>query len=767
MRVKKSSLKTAFFSILAIILTLPQIADALTVKDIKVSGNKRIEEATVKAFLNIPLNKEIAESEIDEAFRRTFNTGLFKDIDMSLRSSVLFVEVEENPIVGEVDVAGNEKIDSDKILNELKIEPRAVYKESDVQADVRRILTLYQRSGRFDVVIDPRVEELENNRVKVVYVIDEGRKADVQQISFVNNYAYDEAELESVVSTRESRWYRFFSGNDSYDPDRVEYDKELLRRHYVANGYADFEVVSADAEFNTFNESFNITYTLDEGPYYEFGKIDLDSAIEDITIDQVRDSIKTRQGKEFNSNQIEDTISSLTDVLGDKGYAFVRINPEFEKNEEEGLMDVTYKISEGPRVYINKIDISGNTRTTDEVIRREFRIAEGDPFNSSKIKRSKQRIEALGYFSKVTIDNKETAYPDKVDIEVRVVEQSTGELTFGAGFSSADGALGDISITERNLLGEGQFLRANLTLASVRQEIDLSYTEPYFLGRNFAAGFDIFNVKTDSQAANTNLTFDSESLGFTLRGGYPLTEYLRHNVRYTIRDDDISNPDPLASLFVRQQVGQRLTSSIGQSLVYNTLDNQFLPKSGVFATISQDIAGLGGDVNYVKHEGRASYFTTLMEEYPDVVFSLSGRAGHIFGWNNDNVRINDRFFIGQTVIRGFDNQGIGPRDANTGDPLGGNTYFATSSEIMFPLGLPEELQVKGAVFVDAATLYDIDQNNIPGVTLQDDSTIRAASGFGVFWRSPVGPIRIDFAVPFMEEDYDEDETIRFSFGTRF
>lgn len=742
------------------------MAENITFSKIQVNGNKRVETSTIEAFLNVPVGTPVSKDDLDGAFRRMYDTGLFEDLKLTVKDKVLVVDIKENPTVSEVNISGNKKLDTDKITPELKVAPRSVFKESDVQADVKRILTLYQRSGRFNIKVDPKIEKLDDGRVNVTYKIDEGQRAKVEQISFIGNKAYDEAELESTVSTKESRWYRFFSGNDVYDPDRLEYDKELIRRLYVANGYADVQVISADAEYNQAKKAFNITFTVDEGTYYDFGKIDVASSIPDITLDQVTEQIKTREGSKFDSNKIETTISNLTDFLGDKGYAFVRIDPVYERDTASNRLGVKYTISEGPRVYLNKINIVGNTRTTDEVIRREFRIAEGDPYNSSKIKRSKQRIEALGYFAKVDIENEETDQPDKVNIKTVVEEQSTGELTFGAGFSSADGALGDVSITERNLLGRGQFVRANFTLASSRREVDFGFTEPYFMDRNFAAGFDLFDTTTTRDGGTNNFTFDSASTGGTLRGTYPLSEFIDHTIRYTYRTDDVSNPDANASTYVLEQIGTRTTSSVGQTFSYNTLDNQFMPKSGWLASVSQDFAGLGGDAEYIKHEAKVNYFTPISEEMSEWVVKLSGRGGNVTGVNGENVAINDRFFIGSTVIRGFDNQGIGPRDAGTLDPLGGNTYYAASSELMFPLGLPEELQIKGAVFADAATLYGVDSTSNP-INIKDDSSIRSSAGVGVFWRSPVGPIRIDFASPIQKESYDKTESVRFSFGTKF
>lgn len=741
-------------------------AHAITIKDVVVQGNQRVETSTVEAFLAVSKGQDISKDELDEAFRRTFETGLFKDLSLDIKDNVLYVTVKENPVVSEVDIDGNDKISKEKLLAELKVAPRSVFKESDLQADTTRLLTLYQRSGRFNVSVDTKVEDLDNNRVKVTYIVHEGERAEISQITFVSNRAFDEAELEDVISTKESRWWRFFSGNDNYDPDRIEYDKELLRKYYTSRGYADFDVLSATSEFNPVTKSFNIIFTLDEGIKYIFGKTKIINNIKDVDTKSLESEILTKEGKEFNAQRVDDTISVFTDKLGDKGYAFVKIVPDLNKDKKKRTVDLTYNIAEGPRVYVNNINITGNSRTTDEVIRREFRLAEGDPYNASKIKRSKQRIEALGYFSKVDIKNERTDYPDRADLLVNVEEQSTGELTFGAGFSTQDGVIGDVSVVERNLLGRGQYVKVDLTAASARKEASLSFTEPYFLGKNLNAGFDIFHTVLTGDNYSNNLTFDSTSTGLTLRAGYPLTEYLTHSFRYTIRNDEISNAQAGSSLFVLRQVGKRITSSIGQSLTYNTLDNQFFPKTGTIASISQDYAGIGGDVDYLKHEAKVSWFTPLDEYEQEFIFRLTGKAGNVTGMNGDDVRINDRFFIGGNVIRGFKNQGLGPRDKTTTDPLGGNSYYAGTAELMFPMGLPDELQVKGAVFNDIGSLFETDDLD-PTNQIQDDASPRASAGVGIFWRSPVGPIRIDFAKAYLKKSYDDEELIRFNFGTRF
>jgi outer membrane protein insertion porin family len=741
-------------------------AHAAVVREINVKGLQSVERPTLDAFTAIKVGDDVSNSQISEAIRRTYDTGLFKDVDINLQGATLTISVIENPVIAEVKIEGNDKISDDKILPELKLAPRSIFNESDVQADVRRIQTLYTKGGRFNVSIEPKIEQLDNNRVNLVYEIQEGVKSKINQISFVNNTAFDEDDLEGVVATKETRWYRFFSGDDNYDPDRVEYDKELLRKYYISNGYPDFRVVSADAEFNPTAKAFNITYTLEEGKKYDFGNVTLESKMPDVPTDILEKSISTRSGRVFDASEVEKTITSMSDELGNKGYAFVNIVPEYTPNPETQQMDIKYVVQQGPRVYVDRINIIGNTRTQDEVVRREFRLAEGDPYDASKIKRSKQRVEDLGYFSKVDIKNVPTADSDRVNLDVAVSEQSTGELTFGAGLSSTDGIIGDVSITERNLLGRGQYVRLGFTAASSRQDIELSFTEPYFLDTNFAAGFDLFSVKR-TRSSFSNLTFDSETVGAAIRGSYPLTEYVKHDIKYTIKNDEVANPDPLASVYVLAQVGERTTSEIGQTFTYNTLDSNFFPSKGINVSLDQDYAGIGGDVHYLRHEFKTTYYKSLLDSNDDLVMKLAAKAGIIAGTNDDDVRINDRFFIGGNTIRGFDNQGIGPRDAATRDPLGGNKYYAGTAELVFPLGLPKELGFRGAAFFDAGSLFDVDSTPIVGNNINDDSSLRTAAGVGVYWRSPIGPIRVDVAQAIQKEDYDKTETVRFSFGTRF
>ena len=740
------------------------------IEKIIIINNKRVETNTIKSFLGIEVGDEVTNEKIDKALGSIFETGLFADVKIKVDKNNLVVKVVENPIIAEISFEGNKRIEDSLLESEIRLKPRSVYTKTDLQHDVRRVLDIYQKSGRFSASVVPKVIQLDKNRVNLVFEVDEGDRSKIRKISFVGNSNFNDEKLRKAVKTKESRWYRFFSGYDNYDPDRLDFDRELLRRFYVSHGYADFRVLSINAELSPDKQSFIITFTVEEGDKYHFGDLTAESKLRDLKDEQLAELISAKKGDIFDAEKIEETINDMTEFLGNLGYAFVDIEPEYKQDKEKNLVGLNFLVKEGPRVYIDKINVRGNVRTMDKVVRREFRIAEGDPYNADKIKRSQQRINNLGFFKNVDLKNTKSTSKDKVNIDVAVEEQSTGELTFGAGFSTTDGALGDISVSERNLLGKGQFLKLNFTLASVRQELDLSFTEPYFMDKNFATGFDLFNIKQDGGASNSNRTFDNETIGGAIRGSYPITEYIKHSIKYSYRSDDITDIDPDASLFIKKQEGKNTTSLIGHSIMIDSRDNKFRPTEGYYLRFNQDVAGLGGDNKFFRNELRGGYYYPLFND--DWVLKLVAKTGYILGFGGEDVRINDRFFIGGNDIRGFDSDGIGPRDETSKDPLGGNAYLASTVEMTFPLGLPEELGFTGSVFTDMGTLFDVDEtdtvNDDGSVSrVLDESSIRASLGAGVSWKSPMGPIRIDFAYPFMDEAFDQTENIRFSFGTRF
>ena len=728
------------------------------IRRIVVEGNQRIEPSTVESYLAIRPGEPYDVQKVDDSIKSLFATGLFDDVSIRAEGDALVVRVVENPIINRIAFEGNRRLETSVLEAEIQLRPRVVYTRSRVQNAVNRILELYRRNGRYAAKVEPKIIELDQNRVDLVFEISEGPTTGVGGITFIGNEQFSDSTLRGVIQTRESAWYRFLASDDTYDPDRVSFDEELLRRFYNARGYADFQVVSTVAELTPDGREFYITFTLEEGPQYKFGEIKVDTTLEDLGTDPLRSVVETRTGEIYDADEVEASIQALTDEVGRLGYAFVDIQPVLNKNSETLTIDLTYDINEGQKVYVERIDISGNLRTLDEVIRREFRLAEGDAFNTALLRRSQQRLRNLGFFDTVDVTTEQGSAPDRVVIKTKVTERSTGELSFGAGFSTQDGVLGDVRLTERNLLGRGQDLRANLTVSQRRQEIDLSFTEPYFLERDLAAGFDLFRSRTDFQSESS---YDETSTGGTLRLGYPLTENLRHAVRYTLRADEIHNVDNNASVFIKDEEGERTTSLVGQTFSYDRRDERFLPSDGYYIRIDQDVAGLGFDNRYLRHELRAEYYYPII---PDVVFNLSGSAGHILGILGEDVHLSNRFFIGGDNLRGFQFGGVGPRDSETDDRLGGNLYYVGSAEIRFPLGLPEELRVFGRGFVDAGTLREID---VSGPTLDESNGLRVGAGVGLSWLSPLGPLSIDFAQAVKKESRDNTEFFRLSFGTRF
>ncbi|MEZ5932417.1 MAG: outer membrane protein assembly factor BamA [Alphaproteobacteria bacterium] len=733
-----------------------------TIAAIQVLGNQRIEEGTVRSYLSVQPGDPFDDDALDRSLKNLYASSFFEDVALRREGDTLIVEVVENPIINRIAFEGNLRLDDATLEPEVQLRPRVVYTRSRVQNAVSRILELYRRNGRFAATVEPKIIELPENRVDLVFEINEGPLTQVGRILFVGNEAFSDSTLRDVIQTQETAWWRFLTSNDTYDPDRLAFDQELLRRHYLARGYVDFNVRSALAELTPDGKTFVITFTLDEGEQYEVGKVTIDSRLRDLKPEQLQQLVKTESGEVYNADDVEGSITALTDEIGKLGYAFVDIEPDLEKRPDERTIDLTYVINEGARVYIERIDVIGNVRTLDEVVRREFRLSEGDAFNTALLRRSRQRIQNLGYFEKVDLRTLPGSAPDKTRIEIEVVEKSTGELSFGAGYSTSDGALGDVRLTERNLLGTGRSVTANFRLSERRQEIDFSLTEPYFLDTDITAGVDLFRTVTDFQDESS---FDQTTTGGALRASYPLTEHLRHGVKFTLRQDEIKDVDNEASEFIQAEEGKDLSILLGQTLTYDRRDTRFLPTEGYILRFDQEVAGFGGDTQYLKHELIGSYYYPFT---PSWVLNLAARGGHIFGYGGEDVRLFDRFFLGGSTLRGFRFAGVGPRDGLTDDALGGNTLATGTAELRFPLGLPEDLRMFGRVFVEGGTLTGIDvPDGVSDDNLLDSGSLRASTGIGLSWLSPLGPISIDFSDALLKEDEDTTESFRVSFGTRF
>ena len=734
----------------------PAIAQSV-VGEVLVEGNERIEADTVRSYLATTTGDAFDAREINDSLKNLFATGLFADATIRREGNALIVRVVENPIINRVAFEGNQRIDDDVLEAETQLRARVVYTRTRVQSDVQRLVEIYRRSGRFAAHIEPKVIQLPQNRVDLVFEIDEGPLTGVRSISFVGNKIFNDGDLRDEIQTRESAWWRFLTSDDTYDPDRLTFDRELLRKFYLGSGYADFRVVSAVAELTRDRKDFYVTFTLDEGERYRFGSLSVNSQLRNLDGESLTPVLTTIEDDWYDADEVENSVQALTDSVGNLGYAFVDIRPRLKRDREQRLIDVSYEIDEGPRVYVQRIDIVGNVRTLDKVVRREFRLVEGDAFNAAKIRRSRQSIRNLGLFETVAVTTEQGDQPDQSVITVAVTEKSTGELSFGAGVSTQDGLLGNISIRERNLLGRGQDLRLGLTFSSRRQEIDLSFTEPYFLDRDIAAGFDVFRKSIDFQDESS---FDQETVGASLRANYTVAEDLRHGVVYTLRQDKISKVKDIASRLIREQAGTSLTSSIGHNLTYDKRDSAIKPTDGYRIQFGQEAAGLGGDVHYLKHTLTYTHHWPLWSNW---VANAQLKQGHIIGLDED-VGIGNRFFLGGASLRGFVPGGVGPRDRNTSDSLGGNMFYSGTAELTVPLNLTKELGVDGAIFADFGSLGDVDDN---GSEVLDTGSPRASIGVGVAYFSPFGPIRLDLARAVVKESFDETEVFRFSFGTKF
>ncbi len=730
------------------------------VRQVLVSGAKRVETSTILTYLDIRAGDDITQDMLNRGLKNLFATGLFADVVVKNKGNgYIEVSVVENPVINRIAFEGNRKIKDEELAAEIVLRQRQVLTRTKVQNDVSRLYQLYRRNGRFSVSIEPEIIKLDQNRVDLVFVINEGAVTKVSSIRFIGNKKFDDDRLRKEISTKEARWYRFISNDDRYDPDRMEYDKELLRRHYLRNGYADFRIENAIAELSPDKSRFYITYSLYEGKRYKVGKIHINSKIKYFDANLLKKYVGLVPGEWYDADKVQSTINNMSDAMGNMQFAFVNIRPDIRKNEEDGIVDVIFNINETPRVFVEKINIRGNVRTMDKVIRREMLLNEGDPYNKSKLARSEQAIKDLGYFENVNMDILSGSAPDKTVVDIDVTEQSTGEISLGAGLSTSDGPLADIRFRERNFLGKGQNINLGATVAGKRTEFNFSFTEPYFMNRDISVGTDLFRVTRNLQKESS---FDQERVGGGLRVGYPLSEYWRQNLGYRIESNDIRNVQSNASRFIREQAGKRTTSAISQGITFDNRDSVFFPTKGQRFWFDTELSGLGGDSQYVSAKIGISHYYPITDDW---IFNSLGEIGVIEGYGGENVAINERFYLGGTSLRGFERSGIGPRDTVTDDSLGGNRYYRGSFELSMPVGLPDELGVKGHLFTDFGSLWGID--NASGFNIVDDSSIRAAAGVGVSWRSPFGPIRIDYALPYADEEYDSKESFRFSFGTRF
>jgi len=745
------------FLLFVLALCAPVLAFAGTISSIEIKGNERTDANTIRTYLTLHEGDDATAATLDKSVRALFHSGLFRDVNVSEEGGVLTVTVKENPIINRIAFEGNSALSSDKLKEELRLSPRSIYTLAKVQDDMDRINQLYRSKGYFAAKVQPQVIARDQNRVDLVFKVTEGQDSGIRRIDFIGNKAFSPGELREQIFSVEQAWWNFLTNNDVYDPDRLNADQEKLKRYYNQHGYADFKVQNAVAEFSPDQSGFYLTFTVNEGPRYRFGKVDIESQKDGVNTKALQDLIKTTPGDWYNSDKIEDTINAITNNLNRKNFAFLVVDPQVKRNESDHTVDIKYTLKDGPKIYVERIDIKGNLRTQDHVIRREITLAEGDPLNPTKLKQSEQNIKDLNYFKKVNVKTVDGSAPDRKIIDVSVEEQSTGDLSLGGGYSTLDGVLANVGIKERNLLGRGQTLSLQTELSQRRDTADLSFTEPYFLERNVSATVDLFDTRTD----NTNYSsYIEQRAGAGFRFGYKLSEYLTQELGYRYTYDRIADVPDGASIYIIQQEGHRTISMFSHTLTYDRRDSRLEPTQGYVTSLSTDFAGVGGSTKYIRNVANLTHYWSLSDDW---TLELLGEAGYVYGLNGQNLNINDRFFLGADTFRGFRYGGLGPRDTSTSDSLGGNEYARGTAELGFPVGLQDE-GIKAYLFSDAGTITKL---GFSGANVVDDTDLRMSAGLGISWKSPFGPIRIDIAQPILKKDYDETELLHVGFGAKF
>ncbi|MEY9600112.1 outer membrane protein insertion porin family [Bradyrhizobium japonicum] len=816
---------------------------AQTVQFISVEGNRRVEVETIRSYFKPGPGGRLDQGAIDDGLKALIETGLFQDVRINRGSGgQIIVSVVENPVIGRIAFEGNKKIKDEQLTAEVQSKARGTFSRAMVQSDTLRIAEIYRRSGRYDVRVTPEIIEQPNNRVDLVFTVEEGAKTGVKSIEFIGNSAFSSYRLRDVIKTHESNLLSFLASNDIYDPDRVEADRDLIRRFYLKNGFADVQVVAALTEYDPEKKGFNVTFKIEEGSQYRVGTVDFRSSIPNFDPTTMRNYSRVNVGVLYNVESVEKSVEEMQIEASRRGYAFAVVRPGGDRNFEAHTVAVVFNIDEGPRTYIERINVRGNTRTRDYVIRREFDISEGDAYNRALVDRAERRLKNLDYFKSVKITTEPGSSSDRVVLIVDLEEKSTGDFSVSGGYSTTDGALAEVSISERNLLGRGLFAKASVTYGQYARGYSLSFVEPYLLDYRVALGLDLYQRQ---QLANSYISYGTKTLGFSPRLGFSLREDLALQVRYSIYQQEITlpsylancnnnqfladgvtpnpafNPSPAfsaatgiplaastgglgcysdgeASLPVRKELagGKTLTSALGYTLTYNTLDNNKNPTDGLLVDFRQDFAGVGGDVTYLKSVVDAKYYAPLVSDIVGLVHLQGGMLNKI---GNNEIRMLDQFQMGPNLVRGFAPNGIGPRDLNpfgTQDALGGTKYWGASFELQMPFWfLPKEVGLKGAVYADAGGLFDYQgpttwsftnevtttrnsnctastinpptSGTCTGLVYDNGNVVRSSVGVGLIWQSPFGPLRFDYAVPLTKGKYDRTQEFRFGGGTSF
>lgn len=744
-----------FISIFLLTLSIA-VAEGQKISKINVHGNNRIENQTILSYLPIKAGDTADIDSLDHCLKALFDTGYFHDVKVHREGATIVIEVEENPIINKIAYEGNDKIKDADFKKEIQLRPREVLSYAKIQAAQQRILEIYRRLGRFSAKVDPKIIRLAENRVDLVFEIEEGPTTFIRKINFIGNKTFKGARLEKVLHSKIWHWYRFFVNDDLYDPDRFLNDQQELKKFYSDHGHPDMRLISSIAELSPDKTAYFLTFTIDEGKKYQFGNVKINSEIKSVNVEKLKECIVIEKDEEFNAALIDKSIKKLTEELGTMGYAFINIEPDIQKNTEAGVADIVFNIKEGPRVYIETIEIKGNDRTRDYVIRREIRIHEGDAYNSKKIKDAEQALKDLGYFKEAHVQPEEGSAIDKAKLNVDLEEQRTGELNVGIGYSTLDGPFTTLGIRERNFRGTGQTLHSNATISKRSMGIDAGIIEPAFLDRELIGSATVFASQSKRSKSHKENT-----LGTTLGLGYDLSEMWWQNLNYTIRSERVTGFNDSASAIIKNQSHNALLSSIGQTIHFGKLDSRANPTKGFDLSYGTDFAGVGGTIKYLQHVWGAKFYHPLFTE--DVVLKVMGEIG-IMQKMGKTIRVVDSFHMGYDSFRGFDFQGIGPRDKITGDPLNGTKMWRNVIEIKFPSGLPDDWKINASVFHELGALWKPGQKN--SNTL-DSRKMRASAGAGILWASPFGPIGMSYSWPYRRQKYDEQRQLQLQFSNIF
>ncbi|KQV81807.1 outer membrane protein assembly factor BamA [Rhizobium sp. Root1220] len=749
-------------------------AEAAVIQRIDVRGASRVGAEAVRSNLTIEPGQSFSNTDIDDSVKQLYDTGYFSDVKIAVSGGTLVVTVQEAQLVNQVVFNGNRKVKDDKLAAVVKTRAAGPYNEAQIQADIQSIKEAYAATGRSEVEVTTQVVPLGEGRVNLAFVINEGDRTKIASINFVGNNAYSSGRLSSVINTKRTNFLSFLTRKDVYNEDKLHGDEEALRQFYYNRGYADFRIISSDAAFDEATNKYTLTFNIEEGPRYDFGAVSVQSTVPGVDAAQLQGLVRTREGQVYSASQVQKSLEAISDQVASAGYPFARVTPRGNRDLGNNTIGIEYLVDQGERAYVERIEIRGNSRTRDFVIRREFDMSEGDAFNQQMITRAKRRLEALGYFSSVNITTQPGSSPDRVVVVVDVQDQSTGSFGIGAGYAAGgDGLLLEASIEEKNFLGRGQYIKVSAGGGEEgSRTLGLNFTEPYFLGYRLAVGFDINHSETSSTSAD----YEYEETSAVLRATAPITEDLATTFRYNYKQ---MKYDPSGSLSDLSSPYQNLVenspwvkSSVSQTLTYNTLDDMTLPREGIYASATQEVAGIGGDSQFYKLYGKARYYHLLADD-ADIIGSVSGSAGYVIGFNKD-LNVFDQFTLTNGDIRGFENRGIGPRVGGGPDnSLGGTTYFTVSAEATFPLpAFPRDFGLRGAVFADAGTLFGnkvpVNVNGVTGEFVEgDDATLRASVGLGLIWASPFGTLRVDYAFPVVKEDFDQTQHFKFGINNQF